>query len=213
MRSLREGMNLEAVLAEFSASRYSRYPWFDADGEQVLGILHTKDLLVAMARGRDLEDLRPLLRPPTVLTLETPIPSTLEQFRTGTTHLALCVEEEGRILGCFTLQDLLEVVVGEIEDEHRHVVRDAPIRGQDGSLLVAGSTSIFRLERQLGQDLSAPDHVNSVGGLILYQLQCLPEEGETLEVDGHLLTVQRMAGHRIQAVTVRPVGDAGTGAS
>lgn len=56
MRSLREGMNLEAVLAEFSASRYSRYPWFDADGEQVLGILHTKDLLVAMARGRDLEE-------------------------------------------------------------------------------------------------------------------------------------------------------------
>lgn len=64
MRSLREGMNLEAVLAEFSASRYSHYPWFDADGEQVLGILHTKDLLVAMARGRDLEDLRPLLRRP-----------------------------------------------------------------------------------------------------------------------------------------------------
>ncbi|NEL40820.1 MAG: CBS domain-containing protein, partial [Xanthomonas perforans] len=184
LRSLREGMTLESVLAEFSESRYSRYPWFDADGEQVLGILHTKDLLVAMARSQDLDDLRPLLRPPTLLTLETPIPSALEQFRTGTTHLALCVEEEGRILGFFTLEDLLEVVVGEIEDEHRHVVRDAPIRSQDGSLLVAGSTSIFRLERLLGQDLSAPDHVNSVGGLIVHQLQRLPEEGETLELDG-----------------------------
>ncbi len=179
----------------------------------MLGILHTKDLLVAMARGQNLDDLRPLLRPPTVLTLETPIPSALEQFRTGTTHLALCVEEEGRILGFFTLEDLLEVVVGDIEDEHHHVVRDAPIRGQDGSLLVAGSTSIFRLERLLGQDLSAPDHVNSVGGLILYQLQRLPEEGETLELDGHLLTVRRMAGHRIQAVTVRPVGEAVDAAS
>ncbi|PPT99391.1 hypothetical protein XaraCFBP7407_02195, partial [Xanthomonas arboricola pv. arracaciae] len=64
LRSLREGMTLESVLAEFSESRYSRYPWFDADGEQVLGILHTKDLLVAMARSQDLDDLRPLLRPP-----------------------------------------------------------------------------------------------------------------------------------------------------
>ncbi|PPT30392.1 hypothetical protein XarzCFBP7410_08510 [Xanthomonas arboricola pv. zantedeschiae] len=213
LRSLREGMTLESVLAEFSESRYSRYPWFDADGEQVLGILHTKDLLVAMARSQDLDDLRPLLRPPTLLTLETPIPSALEQFRTGTTHLALCVEEEGRILGFFTLEDLLEVVVGEIEDEHRHVVRDAPIRSQDGSLLVAGSTSIFRLERLLGQDLSAPDHVNSVGGLIVHRLQRLPEEGETLELDGHALTVRRMAGHRIQAITVRPIGEAGAGAA
>ncbi|MFL3626256.1 hemolysin family protein [Xanthomonas campestris pv. raphani] len=213
LRSLREGMTLQTVLAEFSTSRYSRYPWFDVDGEQVLGILHTKDILVAMARGQTLDALRTLLRPATVLALESPIPRALEQFRSGATHLALCVDEHGRILGFFTLEDLLEVVVGEIEDEHRHVVRDAPVRGPDGSLLVAGSTSIFRLERLLGRDLSAPDQVNSVGGLIVHQLQRLPEEGETLELDGHLLTVRRMVGHRIQAVTVRPVGEAGAGAA
>ncbi|KAB7763420.1 hemolysin family protein [Xanthomonas maliensis] len=213
LRSLREGMSLQTVLAEFRESRYSRYPWFDADGEQVLGILHTKDLLVAMADGQPPTELRPLLRPATLLTLEAPIPSALEQFRSGATHLALCVEEHGRILGFFTLEDLLEVVVGEIEDEHRHVVRDAPVRSQDGSLLVAGSTSIFRLERLLGQDLSAPDHVNSVGGLIVHQLRRLPTEGETLRLDGHALTVRRMAGHRIQAVTVRPVEEADTATS
>lgn len=123
-------MTLQTVLAEFSTSRYSRYPWFDVDGEQVLGILHTKDILVAMARGQTLDALRPLLRPATVLALESPIPRALEQFRSGATHLALCVDEHGRILGFFTLEDLLEVVVGEIEDEHRHVVRDAPVRGQ-----------------------------------------------------------------------------------
>lgn len=166
-----------------------------------------------MARGQTLDALRTLLRPATVLALESPIPRALEQFRSGATHLALCVDEHGRILGFFTLEDLLEVVVGEIEDEHRHVVRDAPVRGQDGSLLVAGNTSIFRLERLLGRDLSAPDQVNSVGGLIVHQLQRLPEEGETLELDGHLLTVRRMVGHRIQAVTVRPVGEAGAGAA
>lgn len=83
LRSLREGMTLQTVLAEFSTSRYSRYPWFDADGEQVLGILHTKDILVAMARGQTLDALRTLLRPATVLALESPIPRALEQFRSG----------------------------------------------------------------------------------------------------------------------------------
>ncbi|HAU82071.1 hemolysin family protein [Stenotrophomonas sp. TWI273] len=203
MRSFRDGMSLADVMAEFAESRYSRYPWFDRDGEEVLGILHMKDLLVEIARGHPTDDLRPLLRPANLIALETPVPLVLERFRTGTTHLALCVEEHGRILGYFTLEDLLEVVVGDIEDEHPHIVKDAPTRGADGTLLVAGSTSIFRLERLLGHDLSAPDHLNSVGGLIVHQLQRLPEEGEQLEIDGHLFTIKRMAGHRIQAVTVR----------
>jgi len=203
MRSFREGMRLADVMAEFAESRYSRYPWFDRDGEEVLGILHMKDLLVEIARGNPTDDLRPLLRPANLIALETPVPLVLERFRTGTTHLALCVEEHGRILGYFTLEDLLEVVVGDIEDEHPHIVKDAPTRGADGTLLVAGSTSIFRLERLLGHDLSAPDHLNSVGGLIVHQLQRLPEEGEQLEIDGHQFTIKRMAGHRIQAVTVR----------
>ncbi|NIJ72816.1 hemolysin family protein [Xanthomonas sp. F4] len=203
LRGFREGMALDAVMAEFAESRYSRYPWFDRDGEQVLGILHMKDLLVEIAGGRRSDDLRLLLRPANLIALETPVPLVLERFRTGATHMALCVDEHGRILGYFTLEDLLEVVVGDIEDEHPHVVKDAPTRGADGSVLVAGSTSIFRLERLLGRDLRAPEHLNSVGGLIVHQLQRLPEEGEQLQIDGHLFTVKRMAGHRIQAVTVR----------
>lgn len=202
LRSFRDGMSLETVLAEFGDSRFSRYPWFSADGEQVRGVLHMKDVLVELARGNARPDLPTLLRPATLIALETPVPQVLEQFRTGATHLALCVDEHGRILGYFTLEDLLEVVVGDIEDEHPHVTKDAPLRAADGSVLVAGSTSIFRLERLLGHDLAAPAHVNSVGGLILHQLQRLPEEGESLLIDGHRFTVRRMAGHRIQMVTV-----------
>jgi len=203
MRVFRQGMGLAEVMAEFAESRYSRYPWFDPDGDEVLGVLHMKDVLVEIARGHPTDGLRALLRPANLIALETPVTAVLERFRTGTTHMALCVEEHGRILGYFTLEDLLEVVVGDIEDEHPHVVTDAPTRSADGSLLVAGSTSIFRLERLLGRDLAAPEHLNSVGGLIVHQLQRLPEECEQVRIDGQLFTVKRMAGHRIQAVTVR----------
>lgn len=209
MRALRDGMSLTEVLAEFADSRYSRYPWFERDGEDVRGILHMKDVLVEIARGRSPTELLPLLRPANLIALETPVTTVLERFRTGTTHMALCVEEHGRILGYFTLEDLLEVVVGDIEDEHPHIVTDAPTRGDDGSVLVAGSTSIFRLERLLGQDLVAPEHLNSVGGLIVHHLQRLPEEGEQLQIDNHLFTIKRMVGHRIQAVTVTQAAAAG----
>ena len=213
LRSFRDGMDLDAALTEFSASRYSRYPWFHADGEQVRGVLHMKDVLVELARGNRTPDLVTLLRPANLIALETPVPQVLERFRTGTTHLALCVDEHQRILGYFTLEDLLEVVVGDIEDEHPHAVKDDPTRGADGSVLVAGSTSIFRLERLLGHELAAPAHVNSVGGLILHQLQRLPEEGETVRIDGHRFSVRRMAGHRIQVVAVDAAADAGPGAA
>lgn len=204
LRCLRDGMDLEQVLAEFAESRYTRYPWFAGDGEDVAGVLHMKDVLVELARGNRPDDLRALLRPASLVALEAPVTQALEKFRGGGTHMALCVDEHGRILGYFTLEDLLEVVVGDIEDEHVHVVKDAPVRAPDGSLLVSGTTSIYRLERLLGRDMAAPDHVNSVGGLIVHQLQRLPEEGESLELDGHQVTVRRMVGHRIQSVAVQP---------
>ncbi|GHH56646.1 hemolysin family protein [[Pseudomonas] boreopolis] len=202
LRALREGMDLPQVLAEFAESRYSRYPWFARDGEDVLGVLHTKDLLVAMAAGNQAPEPAGLLRAPTLVPVQAPVPQVLERFRSGATHLALCTDEHGRVMGFFTLEDLLEVVVGEIEDEHLHASTDAPTRTGDGSLRVAGSISLFRLERLLGQDIAAPDHINSVGGLIVHTLQRLPEQDESVELDGLRLTVRRLAGHRIQAVDV-----------
>ncbi|MCL7713603.1 hemolysin family protein [Stenotrophomonas mori] len=202
-----DGQDLPQVLAGFAASRYSRYPWFSADGEQVRGVLHMKDLLVELARGIPAPDLPSLLRPATLIAVETPVPQVLERFRGGATHLALCVDEHGRILGYFTLEDLLEAMVGEIEDEHPHVAGDTPTRGADGNIRVAGSTSLFRLERLLGHDLDAPAHVNSVGGLILHRLQRLPEEGEVLDIGGYRFCVRRMAGHRIRNVVVEAAPD------
>lgn len=213
LHSFRDGMDLQAVLAGFADSRYSRYPWFSADGEQVLGVLHMKDVLVQLARGDARPALSGLLRPANLIALETPVPQVLERFRTGATHLALCVDEHGRILGFFTLEDLLEAMVGDIEDEHPHATGDAPVRDADGSVLVAGSTSIFRLERLLGHDLAAPAQANSVGGLILHHLQRLPEQGEALDIDGYRFTVRGMAGHRIQSVAVQPLPAAGDAAA
>lgn len=202
LAALRDGMDRAAVLAEFGRTRYSRYPWFGADGE-VRGVLHMKDVLRAMAQGEDTTDLTHLLRAPILLPLGAPLLDVLRRFRAGDTHLALGIEESGRVAGFFTLEDVLEVLVGDIEDEIAHGQGNAP-RKLGADFTITGGTPIFRLERMLDRDIDAPADVNSVGGLIVHRLERLPDDGETLAFDGFDLTVRAMQGPRIQTILVHP---------
>ena len=204
LAALRDGMDLDEVLAEFHRTRYSRYPWFDADGEHVRGILHMKDLLHAMSGHGSASDPTGLLRPPILLPLHTPVLDVLKRFRAGDTHLALGIEESGRVAGFFTLEDILEVLVGDIEDEHARTV-GAPARVAPGAdFTITGGTPIYKLERLLERDIDAPADVNSVGGLIIHRLERLPAEGETLSFDGFDLVVRSMQGARAKSILVHP---------
>ncbi|MEO5558202.1 MAG: hemolysin family protein [Dokdonella sp.] len=203
LASLRDGMGRDEVLAEFHRTRYSRYPWFDADGDHVRGILRVKDLLHAIAEHGEIGDVVSLLRPPILLPLHTPVLDVLKRFRAGDTHLALGIEDSGRVAGFFTLEDILEVLVGDIEDEHARSGSLA-VRGPvAGEFTISGGTPIYRLERLLERDIDAPADVNSVGGLIIHRLERLPVEGETLSFDGFDLTVRTMQGARAQTIAVR----------
>ncbi|HEY6939970.1 hemolysin family protein [Dokdonella sp.] len=204
LASFRDGMDREAVLAEFRRSRYSRYPWFEADGDRVRGVLHMKDLLHAMSERGEVTDLVALLRPPILLPLHAPVLDVLKRFRTGDTHLALGVEESGRVAGFFTLEDILEVLVGDIEDEHARTGASLSPRPKGAEFTISGGTPIYRLERLLERDIDAPADVNSVGGLIIHRLERLPQEGETLAFEGFDLTVRTMQGARAKTILVQP---------
>jgi len=204
---LHDGMDLDAVFAEFHRTRYSRYPWFDANGDEVRGVLHMKDLMYAMTgdKGRaGPVDPVALLRPPILFPLHEPILGVLKRFRAGDTHLALGIEESGRVAGFFTLEDILEVLVGDIEDEQARS-SGAPSRVAPGSdFTISGGTPIYKLERLLERDIESPADVNSVGGLVIHRLERLPAEGETLSFDGFDLVVRSMQGARIKTILVHP---------
>ncbi len=204
LSTLHEGMTQEQVLAEFHRSGYSRYPWFAADGDRAIGVLHMKDLLHAIAEHGSARDPATLLRPPILLPLHTPVLDVLKRFRAGHTHLALGIEDSGRVAGFFTLEDLLEVVVGDIEDERVRGGAAVATRAPDGSYTLSGGTPIYRLERLLDRDIDAPVEVNSIGGLIIHRLERLPNEGDTLAFEGFDLTVRTMQGARIKLVSVLP---------
>ncbi len=205
LASLHDGQTQDEVLAEVRRSQFSRYPWFEADGDGVRGVLHVKDLLLAVAARGVVEDITALLRPGIVVPLDTPVLDVLKRFRAGSTHLALVNEESGRVVGFFTLQDLVEVIVGDIADAHRRKRPSAIAQpAADGSFTIPGSLPIYRLERLLGHEIEAPDEVNSVGGLIIHRLERLPTEGESFAFDGFTLTVRAMKGAKAQAITVKP---------
>ena len=203
LASLRDGQGVEDVVAEVRRTQFSRYPWFDDSGDAARGILHVKDVLLSVVENGTVEDVTTLLRPAIVVPLDAPLLDVLKRFRAGNTHMALVTEESGRVVGFFTLEDLVEIIVGDIEDDHRHAPISAP-GAVDGSFTIPGSLSIYRLERRLGREIDAPGEVNSVGGLIIHRLERLPTEGETLAFDGFTLTVRTMSGAKAQAITVHP---------
>ncbi len=204
LASLRDGQTQDDVIAEVRRSQFSRYPWFDEGGDSARGILHVKDLLLRIVANGRIEDVRDLLRPAIVVPLDTPVLDVLKRFRAGNTHLALVTEESGRVVGFFTLEDLVEVIVGDIEDDHRRGPANVAAHAADGSFTIPGSLPIYRLERMLEREIEAPEETNSVGGLIIHRLERLPTEGETLAFDGFTLTVRTMKGAKAQAITVKP---------
>jgi CBS domain containing-hemolysin-like protein len=200
-RSLAE--NLETV----RRNRFSRYPYFDANGEDVLGVIHLKDLFFAQQSGRPIDDLTQFLRPVDTMSARTPAQEMFRRFRDGAPHFALIGEKGKRPVGFITLDNLLGAMVGEIRDEFRLNENDW-LRQPDGTLIGKASLPIFSLERILGIDINNEelglDEVESVGGLLMVKLGDIPKQGQRIEFPRFDIVVKKMNGPRIVLIKVIP---------
>jgi len=188
-------------------SRFSRYPYFDNNNIDVLGIIHLKDLFFAQQEGTPIEDLNSFLRPVQYISANTSALELLRQFRTGMSHFTMIGQKGKKPQGFITLDNLLSAMVGEIHDEFRHNSNDW-IRLYDGTLMCKGSLPIFSLERILGidienEELELEDEV-SIGGLIMSKLRDIPIEGQDIEFNQFEIVVKKMDGPRIDLVQIYP---------
>ncbi|MDY0974030.1 hemolysin family protein [Massilia sp. CFBP9012] len=200
-RSLEE--NLETV----RRNRFSRYPYFDEEGEEVLGIIHLKDLYFALQAGRPVTDLTQFLRPVESISARTPAQDIFRRFRGGAPHFALIGEKGKRPVGFVTLDNLLGAMVGEIRDEFRMNENDW-LKQTDGTYIGKASLPIFSLERLLGIDIDNEqmglEDVESVGGLLMEKLGDIPKQGQRIEFPHFDVVVRKMNGPRILLVKVIP---------
>lgn len=166
------------VLRIIADSEHSRYPVYRENIDNVVGVLHAKDLLPHLSRG-DLEKvgLPALVRQPVVFVPESqPADSVLREMRAGKQHLAIVLDEFGGTSGILTLENLLEQIVGDIRDEHD--VEEPPIADLgDGRLLVDASVSIADLSRYLGAELPTDGDYHTLAGFIVAELGTVPEVG------------------------------------
>jgi Mg2+/Co2+ transporter CorB len=186
-------------------SPFTRIPLWRDEPENIVGVLHSKDLLrFIQGHGNDIEtvDIEKVLTPPWFVPETTSLREQLNAFRERRAHFALVVDEYGSLMGLVTLEDILEEIVGDIVDEHDVALRNTVARS-DGSVLVAGDTTIRDLNRRFEWNL--PDEeAATIAGLALHVAQQIPQIGERIELDGFALDIRGRQKNRITSVRVIP---------
>ncbi|MBR1217133.1 HlyC/CorC family transporter [Bradyrhizobium sp. U87765 SZCCT0131] len=196
----------EDLVREVLATEYTRIPLWREKPENIVGVLHAKDLLRAIrAADGDLSkvDVNAIAAPPWFVPEMRPLPEQLKAFRRRKTHFALVVDEYGEVEGLVTLEDILEEIVGDISDEHDVVV--AGVRAQpDGSVLVDGSVPIRDLNRAM--DWNLPDEeATTIAGLVIHEARSIPERGQSFTFHGFRFRVLRRERNRITALRIVPL--------
>ena len=180
---------------------HSRFPVTENDKNNVIGILLAKDLLRYYA-GEEEFDVREMLRPVVFIPESKRLNVLLKDFRTNRNHIAIVVDEYGGVAGLVTIEDVLEQIVGEIEDEHDFdEAEDNIVQDPDGHYRVKASTEIAAFNEKLGAELSDEDY-DTIGGLVLHTFGRLPKRGEAVSVGDFKFTVLRADSRRLYTLMV-----------
>jgi Mg2+/Co2+ transporter CorB len=193
------------LVAQALATANTRLPLYRDDPENIIGVLHARDLARAMAAvNGDLEKLNvvAVASEPWFIPDTTKVKDQLNAFLKRRNHFALIVDEYGALMGLVTLEDILEEIVGDISDEHDFAVEGVR-RQPDGSVHVDGSVTIRDLNRALDWELPDDEWV-TVAGLVIHEAQTIPDPGQTFIFHGHRFQVLRRQRNQITALRVSP---------
>jgi Mg2+/Co2+ transporter CorB len=200
----------EVIVTSVLGAEFTRIPLWKDSPENIVGILHAKDLLRAIrAADGDLTkvDVTRIARPPWFVPDIRPLSEQLKAFRRRKTHFALVVDEYGEVMGLVTLEDLIEEIVGDISDEHDVVIAGAKPQA-DGSVIVDGSVPIRDLNRLMEWGLPADD-ATTIAGLVIHEARSIPEVGQSFTFHTFRFRVLKKERNRITALHVTPLNRKG----
>ena len=202
--------DFEEILSVISESGHSRFPVIGEDRDEVLGVLLAKDLLRYFGRD-DMDDvpLQKLLRPAAVIPESKRLNALLREFRASHNHMAIVVDEYGGVAGLLTIEDVLEEIVGEIDDEHdpeeAEFIRPDGDRNGRPSFSVRALTRVEDFNDYFECELSDEEY-DTIGGLVMHELGRLPRRGEIIEFGGFEFAIVKADRRRIDALQVQRNG-------
>jgi CBS domain containing-hemolysin-like protein len=196
------------VLAVATESAHTRMPVWDRSPDDVIGILHSRELLTHLA-GAAAGDapstppaLRPLLRPPYFVPESMSVQNLLREFQRTHTHMAVVTDEFGGVSGVVTIEDALEEIVGEIADEHDEAFSDGLRQVSEGVCEAMANVRLEDLARVTGLDLPTEADYESVGGFVFHHLGRIPVAGERFDSHGGRWEVLSATRNRVDLVRV-----------
>lgn len=200
----------EVIISTVIASSHSRLPIWKDHAENIIGVLHHKDLFRLLRQqkiGVTREMIRRAAQKPWFVPESTTLDDQLTAFRTKRKHFACVVDEYGAWMGILTLEDIIEEIVGEIDDEHDPLEMAEVIPFGDSAYRVAGSVTIRDLNRQLDWDL--PDeNATTIAGLVLHEARVIPDKGASFEFYGYRFTVEDKRANQLTQLLVEKLEDA-----
>ena len=193
---------LEDILHTVETTRYTRFPVYRGTLDNVAGILHGKDLMPYIHSPRAFR-LSQLLRKPVFIPDTAKMDNAIRMLQNAQTHMGVVVDEHGGVQGIVTVEDLIEQIVGEIQDEH-DVEVDAVVSHADGSSLIDASISVRELNERLSLEIPESSQYITLAGFLLRQSGKLLKEGDDVVWNGHTFRIEQVMGRRIMKVHFVP---------
>jgi Mg2+/Co2+ transporter CorB len=200
------GLPPQAIVRAVVRSSHTRIPLYRDDPENVVGILHSKDILRALSkRNAEPENLRieTIMRPPLYVPNTTTLREQLSTFTSLRQHFALVVDEYGGLQGLVTLEDILEEIVGDIKDEHDETVPEGVVPHEDGTITVEGSVTIRDLNRRFNWNLPDED-ASTIAGLVINEARVIPVKGQSFNFHGFGFDVLERRRNQITRLRIVP---------
>ena len=201
MVALEGGVSLKEAADAIIEYGHSRLPVYNETIDYVLGIVYVRDLLAAVVNPQEDRDLRSLIRPAFIVPETKRVDELLEEFRQRRTQIAIVVDEYGGTEGLVTMEDVLEEIVGEIEDEFSRAREAEVIRDESGAAYVSAGLGIEDVEDLFGVEIESDDF-DTVAGFVYHHLGRVPQVGDVVENEGLRIEVMSVAGRRLRLLKI-----------
>jgi putative hemolysin len=203
---LDSSLSFKEVLQQFQKSGYSRMPVYKEQLDNIKGVVHSKDLMKYFSEP-DQFDLMQVARRPLFIPDIASLDAAIRQMQMARTHFGIVVDEHGGFEGIVTLEDLLEEIVGEIEDEYDEASDREIERLPDGSVIVAGATTVRDANRMLDLDIPESDDYNTIAGFLMSLMGRTLARGDRIEYGHFVFTVEKVERHRIISVRIEKLAE------
>jgi len=204
--SIEESRTLEDVLPEIVRNGYSRIPVYKKDPENITGVLIARDLfsMVFDDEGKEKKQVREIMKEPIFVSETKRVHRMFFLFKREKLHLAIVLDEYGGLAGIVTLEDVMEVLLGELYDEHETGALERISKFRDGMYVIQGETPIQQFQDTFDVMLSHSSHVRTIGGYLIEFLGQIPVAQQKIDTPAGKFVVTEMTGNRIEAVSFKP---------